>query len=436
MFKKVCVSLLLLCVAKAIAVPTGWGYIVPDPEGRCTGRESPDHFAIPGICDKFYRCVYGYLYEHQCPDGLVFNPSISVCDWPRNVRGCEDGGDKPTYVGFVLDDSGSMISEISAVKQWMQNCVSGSYATCASAPTGGWIVSTFNDPYPSGSSTPYPPTFPSSFFTRFGPSTDASAVVDFIDDIAVHSGYDCPEYAFFGNKNALDVIPDDNGGCKIFFFSDATAKDPSSALAPLITQFAAKGCSFIPVLTGCCHRCEDPCASLDSTYCHEHVVDDRSFGSSSGGFEERAYYDLAYVTGGSIYLTDKASADDLLKFLEDKITLGFCPTTSIAGPLPEGYTSKTDCESTGSCWDSSVGKCYCSSANETCSHHPIVKKPKCLVTDVHTFKADPEGCARYYECASGRQWNRPCAPGTVFDPAVGVCNHPYLTAPPCGTKTD
>uniref|UniRef100_V9IJ07 Chitin-binding type-2 domain-containing protein n=1 Tax=Apis cerana TaxID=7461 RepID=V9IJ07_APICE len=26
----------------------------------------------------------------DCGPGTVFNPAIMVCDWPRNVKGCED----------------------------------------------------------------------------------------------------------------------------------------------------------------------------------------------------------------------------------------------------------------------------------------------------------------------------------------------------------
>ncbi|XP_076805030.1 peritrophin-1-like [Clavelina lepadiformis] len=61
---------------------------IPDPEGHCVGRYNSLQFALPDVCEKFYRCVSGVLYENNCPDGLVFNPAIYVCDWPRNVPGC------------------------------------------------------------------------------------------------------------------------------------------------------------------------------------------------------------------------------------------------------------------------------------------------------------------------------------------------------------
>ncbi|XP_012249478.1 uncharacterized protein LOC100742970 isoform X2 [Bombus impatiens] len=41
-------------------------------------------------CTKFLQCVNGATYIMDCGPGTVFNPSASVCDWPHNVRGCED----------------------------------------------------------------------------------------------------------------------------------------------------------------------------------------------------------------------------------------------------------------------------------------------------------------------------------------------------------
>ena len=63
-----------------------------------------------------------------------------------NRRKFSSQGDELSYVGFVIDDTGSMSNEIEAVKVWLTNCINGSYADCAVAPTGGWILSTFNDP--------------------------------------------------------------------------------------------------------------------------------------------------------------------------------------------------------------------------------------------------------------------------------------------------
>ncbi|XP_072745020.1 uncharacterized protein [Anoplolepis gracilipes] len=43
-----------------------------------------------GDCTKFLQCAHGTTYIMNCGIGTVFNPTIGVCDWPRNVKGCED----------------------------------------------------------------------------------------------------------------------------------------------------------------------------------------------------------------------------------------------------------------------------------------------------------------------------------------------------------
>ncbi|XP_018372656.1 PREDICTED: uncharacterized protein LOC108767342 isoform X3 [Trachymyrmex cornetzi] len=43
-----------------------------------------------GDCTKFVQCAHGATYIMSCGPGTVFNPIIGICDWPRNVKGCED----------------------------------------------------------------------------------------------------------------------------------------------------------------------------------------------------------------------------------------------------------------------------------------------------------------------------------------------------------
>ncbi|XP_012060148.1 PREDICTED: LOW QUALITY PROTEIN: uncharacterized protein LOC105623362 [Atta cephalotes] len=43
-----------------------------------------------GDCTKFVQCAHGATYIINCGPGTVFNPTIGTCDWPRNVKGCED----------------------------------------------------------------------------------------------------------------------------------------------------------------------------------------------------------------------------------------------------------------------------------------------------------------------------------------------------------
>lgn len=46
----------------------------------------------PTDCAKFLQCDHGATFVMDCGPGTVFNPSISVCDWPYNVPGCGQAG--------------------------------------------------------------------------------------------------------------------------------------------------------------------------------------------------------------------------------------------------------------------------------------------------------------------------------------------------------
>uniref|UniRef100_A0A6P7H201 Uncharacterized protein LOC114345099 n=1 Tax=Diabrotica virgifera virgifera TaxID=50390 RepID=A0A6P7H201_DIAVI len=40
--------------------------------------------ALPD-CSKFCLCLNGVPFEHQCSDGLLFNPRSNTCDWPQRT---------------------------------------------------------------------------------------------------------------------------------------------------------------------------------------------------------------------------------------------------------------------------------------------------------------------------------------------------------------
>ncbi|XP_075911143.1 chitin-binding domain protein cbd-1-like isoform X2 [Petromyzon marinus] len=42
-------------------------------------------YADPLDSHSFYHCSNSQTYHKQCPANLVFNPAISVCDWPEKV---------------------------------------------------------------------------------------------------------------------------------------------------------------------------------------------------------------------------------------------------------------------------------------------------------------------------------------------------------------
>ena len=43
------------------------------------------------------------------------------------------------------------------------------------------------------------------------------------------------------SQNLIDRIPEDNAGCKVYFFSDATPKESASDAIPLLAEYTRKG---------------------------------------------------------------------------------------------------------------------------------------------------------------------------------------------------
>ncbi|KAI6179891.1 Chitin binding Peritrophin-A domain protein [Aphelenchoides besseyi] len=60
------------------------------PKGKCTEAvDSSGYRRDRNNCAKFYQCANGNWIPKDCPSGTVFNTPLAVCDWPRNVPGCE-----------------------------------------------------------------------------------------------------------------------------------------------------------------------------------------------------------------------------------------------------------------------------------------------------------------------------------------------------------
>uniref|UniRef100_A0A0R3RYE3 Chitin-binding type-2 domain-containing protein n=1 Tax=Elaeophora elaphi TaxID=1147741 RepID=A0A0R3RYE3_9BILA len=56
---------------------------------NCEGKSHGDHLADEKDCSVFYRCVWGKLEKLFCPQNTVFNPTLSVCDFPSAVPYCK-----------------------------------------------------------------------------------------------------------------------------------------------------------------------------------------------------------------------------------------------------------------------------------------------------------------------------------------------------------
>lgn len=74
--------------------PSCWDRAIMSPIGYAAECEAGIH-AHETECDKFYQCDHGHRFEDQdCPEGLLFNSELLVCDWPENVT-CPPAPDSP-----------------------------------------------------------------------------------------------------------------------------------------------------------------------------------------------------------------------------------------------------------------------------------------------------------------------------------------------------
>ncbi|XP_062614315.1 uncharacterized protein LOC134276051 isoform X2 [Saccostrea cucullata] len=56
----------------------------------CKGKASGEYQSCK-TCNGYVTCVWGVLYERQCPAGLEWNAGLKVCDWP-GAAGCALAG--------------------------------------------------------------------------------------------------------------------------------------------------------------------------------------------------------------------------------------------------------------------------------------------------------------------------------------------------------
>lgn len=132
---------------------------------------------------------------------------------------------------FVIDDTGSMGTEIAGVKQMVTSLVNSLAADPAKAPTN-WALLRFGDP-----------DIGSAFVT-----SNVSQLLSAVNGLGVGGGGDCPELSQGALLKALDaVLP----SSRIYLFTDASAKD--SELKSLVSNRAAEvGAELSYCVTGSC----------------------------------------------------------------------------------------------------------------------------------------------------------------------------------------
>nr|XP_002127942.1 calcium-activated chloride channel regulator 4-like isoform X1 [Ciona intestinalis] len=68
-------------------------FLAPPPQSCLDKYGKPisgEPFEKPGDCLHFYQCSNGKLVVLECQSGTVFNPNLSVCDFPEHVPECSN----------------------------------------------------------------------------------------------------------------------------------------------------------------------------------------------------------------------------------------------------------------------------------------------------------------------------------------------------------
>ncbi|CAH3164627.1 unnamed protein product [Porites lobata] len=136
---------------------------------------------------------------------------------------------------FAIDDTGSMGNEIEAAKKIAKDIIN--YRE-RKVPIKEYILSPFNDPYPSD---------PVIVKTE----TEAGEFEEEIDKLRAHGGGDCPEYTFEGMRGALNNMGED--GSPLYVFTDAGPKDARAADIEEVKMLAKdRGVAINFLTTGSC----------------------------------------------------------------------------------------------------------------------------------------------------------------------------------------
>ncbi|XP_049807612.1 chondroitin proteoglycan-2-like [Schistocerca nitens] len=80
-------------VLTTVLVVVATAAVRASPVGDCPPVDPVDHTDhLPDSknCSLFYKCDHAAPVLFVCPDGLHFNPTLEVCDWPENA-GCAGG---------------------------------------------------------------------------------------------------------------------------------------------------------------------------------------------------------------------------------------------------------------------------------------------------------------------------------------------------------
>lgn len=406
--------------------------------GECT--EEGFH-RDPNDCSKFYRCVDFQgdgqsftRYDFDCPEGLVFDESNDVCNWPSSVPSCESGGESESSRGSSTDSSSTTSSPTSdsSTSSSVSQTEQTTSASHDNDRTTGGEQSTSESSTASTSSE-------SGTTSSAGTSSTSSS-----RGSGSSENIECTEEGFFRH-------PDD---CSKFYRCVDFAGTGESFVR--YDFECAEGTVFDEVNSVCnWPNMSPPCetGSRDSSGNNE---------SESSSSNNNPSTTTAGTAESSTERSGTPSQSDSSPTPQDQTTRSSTSTTSSSSDefqcQEEGFFKhptdcrkyyeckrdeetgelvKIDCECPeGQVWDNDGW--YCNAADLS----PPCESGSSFRCREEGFFRDPEDCTKYYQCnRTGPGENdftserHQCDDGLVFDEEGRYCNAPELSEPCDGSSS-
>ncbi|XP_069102311.1 von Willebrand factor A domain-containing protein 7-like [Argopecten irradians] len=192
-------------------------------------------------------------------------------------------------LGFVIDVSGSMGDDITAVKSSVTRKVND--ARTSGVMPGKYVLATFSDP---------------EGLTTVRSTTDGDEMVKWLEELSVGGGGDCPEYAMSGLLAAIGLSEINS---RIFLATDADAKDPTLS-GTVMSAATTKGVKVEFLLTGSCSR-----------YRRDISLRQKR--------DLASFQTIADGTGGAVF---RIGSSELSTVLDELLEENFTPTTGSIVP--------------------------------------------------------------------------------------------------------
>jgi len=220
--------------------------------------------AATAATEEYFDTIRSHVTEDEFKKFLGFGPAL----------------------GFAIDTTGSMADDIAGVKSSVNSILASRLGT--DEEPSQYVLAIINDPV-------VPPAFKTN---------DSSAFLSFLNSL--YAGYggvggDCPEFYGQGIYNAISAL---DGHSSLFTYTDASIKDPTSALSALLLA-GSKGIDINVALSGSCNDESKSLRLMQQPKTTEPMMRAKAFSYND------LYNLIAESSGGQVFLVSPSEVGQL-----------------------------------------------------------------------------------------------------------------------------